>query len=44
VRLGERRGQKWAALGVCALVAVASVAGAIAVAGQPGLTPHGLTL
>jgi membrane associated rhomboid family serine protease len=44
VRLGERRGQKWAALGVCALVGVASVAGAIAVAGQPGLTPHGLTL
>ncbi|MDQ6779154.1 MAG: rhomboid family intramembrane serine protease [Actinomycetota bacterium] len=44
VRLGERRGQKWVALGVCALVAVAGVAGAIAVAGQTGLTPHGLTL
>jgi membrane associated rhomboid family serine protease len=44
VRVGERRGQKWVALGVCALVAVASVAGAIAVAGQTGLTPHGITL
>jgi membrane associated rhomboid family serine protease len=44
VRIGERRGQKWAALAVCAVVAVASVAGAIAVAGQMGLTPNGLTL
>jgi membrane associated rhomboid family serine protease len=43
VKMGERRGQKWAALAVCALVAVASVAGGIAVAGQPGLIPGGLT-
>jgi membrane associated rhomboid family serine protease len=44
VRIGERKGMRTAALAVCALVAVASVAGAIAVAGQTGLAPHGLTL
>jgi membrane associated rhomboid family serine protease len=44
VRLGERQGMRAAALAACALVAVASVAGAIAVAGQNGLTPGGLTL
>lgn len=44
VRLAERRQNTPAALAVCALVAVASVAAAIAVAGSAGLTPGGLTL
>lgn len=44
VQLGERKGMKTAALAVCALIAVASVAGAIAVASGTGLAPHGLTL
>jgi membrane associated rhomboid family serine protease len=42
VELGERRGRPAAALAVCALVAVGSVAAAIAVAGGTGLTPNGL--
>jgi membrane associated rhomboid family serine protease len=41
VELGERRNQPAVALAVCALVAVASVVGAIAVAGGTGLTPTG---
>jgi membrane associated rhomboid family serine protease len=44
VELGERRGMRAAALAGCALVAVLSVVGAIAVAGGTGLTPNGLTL
>ena len=44
VELGERRQLRGAALAGCALVAVISVAGAIAVAGGTGLTPNGLTL
>jgi membrane associated rhomboid family serine protease len=44
VHLGERRGNRTAALAICALVAVASVAGALAVAGGTGLTPNGLTI
>jgi membrane associated rhomboid family serine protease len=44
VHLGERRGKRAAALAVCALVAVASVVGAIAVASGTGLTPKGLTI
>jgi membrane associated rhomboid family serine protease len=42
VELGERRRMKWAPLIVCVLIAGASVAGAIAVAGQHGLAPNGL--
>jgi hypothetical protein len=33
---------KWAPLIVCVLIGAASVAGAIAVAGQHGLAPNGL--
>ncbi len=44
VEFDERRGQKAIALAGCAAVAVASVIGAIAVAGGTGLTPHGLTI
>jgi membrane associated rhomboid family serine protease len=44
VHVSERKGQKAAALAVCALVAVAGIAGAIAVASGTGLTPHGLTI
>jgi membrane associated rhomboid family serine protease len=44
VHVGERRGMKWAALAACALVAVVSVVGALAVASGTGLTPNGLTL
>ena len=44
VHVGERRGMKMAALGLCALVAVVGVAGAIAVAGNTGLTPNGFTI
>jgi membrane associated rhomboid family serine protease len=43
VEFGERRGQESLALASCALVAVVSIVGAIAVAGSHGLTPHGLT-
>jgi membrane associated rhomboid family serine protease len=42
VEIGERRRLQSAALAGCVLVAVASVAGAIAVAGSSGLTPHGI--
>jgi membrane associated rhomboid family serine protease len=42
VQLGERRRMEWAALAGCALVAVVSIAGAIAVAGSHGLTPNGI--
>jgi membrane associated rhomboid family serine protease len=41
VELGERRGQRTAALACCALVAAVSVVAAIAVAGSHGLTPNG---
>jgi membrane associated rhomboid family serine protease len=46
VHLGERKGMRTAALAVCALVAIVSVAGAIVVAnaGGAGLTPNGLTI
>jgi membrane associated rhomboid family serine protease len=44
VQLGERRRMPAAALAGCALVAVISVAAAIAVAGSHGLTPNGLGL
>jgi membrane associated rhomboid family serine protease len=43
VHLSQRRGLPAAALAGCALVAVASVAGALAVAGGTGLTPHGIS-
>jgi membrane associated rhomboid family serine protease len=42
VELGERRRMKWAPVLVCAAVAVVSVIGSIAVAGQHGLAPSGL--
>jgi membrane associated rhomboid family serine protease len=42
VQLGERRRMPAAAIAGCVLVAVVSVAAAIAVAGGAGLTPHGL--
>jgi membrane associated rhomboid family serine protease len=42
VELAERRRKPAAALAVCALVAAASVVGAIAVAGGTGLTPNGI--
>ncbi len=44
VEFDERRGQKAIALAGCAVLAVASVIGAIAVAGSTGLTPHGFTI
>jgi membrane associated rhomboid family serine protease len=44
VQFGERRRMPAAALAGCALVAVISVAAAIAVAGSHGLTPNGLGL
>jgi len=44
VQWGERRRVPALALSACALVAVASVVGALAVAGGHGLTPSGLTL
>jgi membrane associated rhomboid family serine protease len=43
IELDQRRGMRSAAVAVCSVIAVASVAGAIAVAGLHGLTPHGLT-
>jgi membrane associated rhomboid family serine protease len=42
VQLGERRRMEWAALTGCALVAVISVVGALAVAGSHGLAPNGI--
>jgi membrane associated rhomboid family serine protease len=42
VELGERRRMKWAPVAACIAVAVISVVGAIAVAGQHGLAPNGL--
>jgi membrane associated rhomboid family serine protease len=42
VELAERRRMKWAPLIVCVVIAAASVAGAIAVAGQHGLAPNGI--
>jgi membrane associated rhomboid family serine protease len=42
VELAERRRLEWLALIGCAVVAVGSVVGAIAVAGSSGLAPHGL--
>src|SRR5947209_3514199 len=42
VEFSERRHLTVAALGVCVLVAVGSVAGAIAVAGSTGLVPNGI--
>jgi len=42
VEVAERRRGRAAALASCALIAVISIAGAIAVAGSHGLTPHGL--
>jgi membrane associated rhomboid family serine protease len=44
VELGERRRMTSLALAGCVVVAAASVAGAIAVAGNTGLTPNGLTI
>jgi membrane associated rhomboid family serine protease len=44
VELGERRRMPAAALAGCALVAAASVAGAIAAAGGTGLAPNGIGL
>jgi membrane associated rhomboid family serine protease len=42
VELAERRRNQPLALGVCLLVAAVSFAGAVAVAGSHGLTPHGI--
>ncbi len=42
VELGERRGMRTPALAGCVLVAVISVAGAIAVAGSTGIAPNGI--
>ncbi|MGA2013484.1 MAG: rhomboid family intramembrane serine protease [Solirubrobacteraceae bacterium] len=44
VQLGERRRMPALAIAGCALVAVVSVLGAIAVAGGTGLTPNGFSL
>lgn len=44
LELDERRRMRGAALLSCLLVAAISVAGALAVAGGPGLTPHGVGL
>jgi membrane associated rhomboid family serine protease len=44
VELSERRGMRAAGLLGCVVVAAASIAAAIAVAGGPGLTPHGISL
>jgi membrane associated rhomboid family serine protease len=43
VQLSQRRRLPAAAMACCALVAVACVAGALAVAGGTGLTPHGIS-
>jgi membrane associated rhomboid family serine protease len=42
VELGERRGMRLVPLAGCAAVAVAGIAGAIAVAGMPGIAPNGI--
>lgn len=42
VELAERRGMRSLALAACVVLGVASVAGAIAVAGGPGLAPNGV--
>jgi membrane associated rhomboid family serine protease len=42
VEFGERRGMPGVAMAGCAAIAVASVIGALAVAGGTGLTPNGL--
>ncbi|HWE31948.1 MAG TPA: rhomboid family intramembrane serine protease, partial [Solirubrobacteraceae bacterium] len=42
VQLGEKRRTKWAPLAICVLIAVVSVIGAIAVAGQHGIAPNGI--
>jgi len=42
VQLGERRGMQGAAIACCVLVGVASVVGAVAVAGSHGLAPGGV--
>jgi membrane associated rhomboid family serine protease len=44
VELAERRDQRALAMLACLAVAVASIAGGIAVAGGTGLTPNGLTI
>jgi membrane associated rhomboid family serine protease len=44
VQVGERRRQPGAAIVLCLILAVVSVAAGIAVAGGQGLTPNGLTL
>jgi membrane associated rhomboid family serine protease len=44
VEFGERRNMKAAALLGCVAVAAVSIVAAIVVAGDPGLTPHGLTI
>jgi membrane associated rhomboid family serine protease len=44
VEVHQRRGRQALALAGCGVLAAASVAGAIALAGSTGLTPHGLTL
>ena len=44
VEFSERRRQPAIALGICALVAIVSVIGAVAVASGTGLTPNGWTL
>jgi hypothetical protein len=44
VQVGEHRRMPTAALVGCLVVGVISIAGAVAVAGQMGLTPNGLTL
>jgi membrane associated rhomboid family serine protease len=44
VELGERRRMRAAAIAGCVLVAVVSIAAAIAVAGSHGLTPNGINI
>jgi membrane associated rhomboid family serine protease len=42
VEVAERRRMAWAALAGCAVIGVASIIGALAVAGGHGLTPNGI--
>jgi membrane associated rhomboid family serine protease len=44
VEVGERRRMRQLALAGCALIGVLSVVGAIAVAGNTGIAPHGFTI
>jgi membrane associated rhomboid family serine protease len=44
VEFDERRRMPWVAMAGCAVLAAASVVGAVAVAGNTGLTPNGFTL